>query len=136
MWLPKRERNLLAAYASIVEINSKACEVSDNEIVNSLGLKDLRELYVLKTRLKRRDLLAFSTLDNSKKDSSNPKSSETGDCNNPSTFLTEQGLLIGQKYCTNIGTFELWSRANLWFWFFVVILLCIIALFVTLFLPW
>lgn len=136
MWLPKRERNLLAAYASIAEINNKACEVSDNEIVKSLGLRDLRELYVLKTRLKRRDLLAFSTLDNSKKDDSNPKYFETGDGKSPSTFLTEQGLLIGRKYCTNIGTFELWSRANLWFWFFVAIVLCVIALFITLFLPW
>jgi len=134
MWLPKRERNLLATYALSAEADSRACEISDNELVKSLQLRDLRELYMLKTRLKRRDLLKFSTVNSSIKDVQD--SPELYEQAQPNTFLTEQGLLIGQKYCTNIGTFELWSRANLWFWLFAAIILCVTALLIAIFMPW
>ena len=52
MWLPRKERKLLAIYAKRVEGHNKDCEVSNDDLIALLSLKDVRELISLKSSLR------------------------------------------------------------------------------------
>ncbi len=117
MWLPKKERKLLAIYAERAKNSGIACEVSSEEIIRLLDLRDELELFRLKTKLEFKGMLTFSTCERPRRVKyEDGKPAGTEEYGEPKIFLTEEGYNIGLKYCTILGTFELWSRDNIWFW--------------------
>ena len=99
-----------------------------------LSLKDVRELISLKSRLKGRGLLGFSSLDRPTREKhQNGKPVGPEEYGEPRTFLSEQGFFIGRKCGTTLGIFELWSRENVWFWVVLSALISVIGILVTIF---
>jgi len=134
MWLTRRERKLLAIYAKRSESYNKDCEVSDSDLIKSLSLRDVRELISLKSRLKGRGLLTFSSLDRPRREKhENGKPVGSEEYGEPRISLSEQGFFIGRKCGTTLGIFELWSRENVWFWVALSALLSAIGILVTIF---
>lgn len=132
MWLPKKERELLAIYAERAESYGKACEISNDELIKTLGLKDERELLTLKSKLEFRGLLYFSTCERPKRAKyTNGKPAGTEEYGEPQIFLQENGYNIGLKYGTILGKLELWTRENIWFWVILSVVIGIIGVLTT-----
>jgi len=134
MWLPRKERRLLAIYAKRSESYNKDCEVSDSDLIKLLALRDVRELISLKSRLKGRALLSFSSLDRPRREEhENGKPVGSEEYGEPRVSLSEQGFFIGRKCGSTLGIFELWSRENVWFWAVLSVLISAIGILVTIF---
>jgi len=114
VWLPTKERKLLAIYAERAESYGKAFMVSNEEIIKFLNLKDERELFNLESKLWFKGFLNFPPSDKPRKEKyENGKPAGTEEYGEPQISLTDKGYNIGLKYGT---IFELWSRENIWFW--------------------
>ena len=132
MWLPKKERKLLAIYAERAESSSKTCMVSDSELIRLLDIERVRELFNLKSKLRFRGMLTFSTSERPRKVKfENGKPAGTEEYGEPQIFLSEEGYNIGLKYGTRLGTFELWSRENMWFWVILGVVISSIGILTT-----
>ncbi|MBN1805652.1 MAG: hypothetical protein JW837_10405 [Sedimentisphaerales bacterium] len=132
MWLPKKERELLAIYAERAESYGKACEISNDELIRTLGLESEEELFTLKSKLEFRGLLCLSTYERPKRVKHiNGKPAGTEEYGEPQIFLNENSYNIGLKYGAILGKLELWTRENIWFWVVLSVVIGIIGILTT-----
>ena len=131
MWLLKNEKKLFLYYAKRAKKAGEVCEVSDKELLELLKLHNVEELHELKSSLKKRDLITFTTFEpdthilnvNSK---DVPVTSK-----NPRIRLKESGEELANKYSTCFGKLELLCKSYMWFLVLLSVIISLVGVIVT-----